>query len=369
MHHVCIGAKKTAYPGGWLRCAECVLRAAGIGCGSEAARALADEWVAAIGSAVAESSAGTYATGRRRYAGFCGKVLGLGESAAFPPGKKGDLNPYVVCLFLLQAGQRLAYKTVQGNVSALADWQRAKGRSGEDLISQHPLVRRTMAALQRGSGGPKQKAPLPVSLLRRLVAWLVQIAVLEPQRTEECSRDACWLALGFFGMLRRSELAALTLGDVMQQGPQGSVTLVVRSSKTDQQGVGAEVPLPALTRGSRIPIGRIVARYLGWRRAAGGNDGDPLFTAVGRAKGGMARDWFTKRLRGLLLALWEHESAGGQDVTVFSSHSLRRGGATAAANAGLSVEDIKEQGRWKSDAVRLYIRKSADERRKALERM
>ncbi|PNW87593.1 hypothetical protein CHLRE_02g141286v5 [Chlamydomonas reinhardtii] len=305
----CIGAKKSAYPGGWLQCTDCTLRAVGIGSsGSEAARALADEWVAATGSAVAEGSAGVYATGRRRYVGFCSKVLNLSEAAALPPGKKGDLNPHAVCLFLMQASQRLAYKTLQGNISALADWQRSKGRSGEDLISQHPLVRRTMATLQRGSGGSQQKASLPISLLRRLIAWLAQTAGLQPNRAEECSRDACWLALGFFGMLRRSELAGLALADVSQQKAEGPVTLTVRRSKTDQQGLGAQVQLAATTQGSKVPIGRIVSR-------------------------------------------------------------LRRGGATTAANAGVPLEDIQEHGRWKSDAVRLYIKKSGLEKRRTTERM
>eukprot|EP00198_Chlamydomonas_reinhardtii_P001834 XP_001691170.1 predicted protein [Chlamydomonas reinhardtii] len=206
------------------------------------------------------------------------------------------------------ASQRLAYKTLQGNISALADWQRSKGRSGEDLISQHPLVRRTMATLQRGSGGSQQKAPLPISLLRRLIAWLAQTAGLQPNRAEECSRDACWLALGFFGMLRRSELAGLALADVSQQKAEGPVTLTVRRSKTDQQGLGAQVQLAATTQGSKVPIGRIVSR-------------------------------------------------------------LRRGGATTAANAGVPLEDIQEHGRWKSDAVRLYIKKSGLEKRRTTERM
>lgn len=370
MHRSCIGAKKSAYPGGWLQCTDCTLRAVGIGSsGSEAARALADEWVAATGSAVAEGSAGVYATGRRRYVGFCSKVLNLSEAAALPPGKKGDLNPHAVCLFLMQASQRLAYKTLQGNISALADWQRSKGRSGEDLISQHPLVRRTMATLQRGSGGSQQKASLPISLLRRLIAWLAQTAGLQPNRAEECSRDACWLALGFFGMLRRSELAGLALADVSQQKAEGPVTLTVRRSKTDQQGLGAQVQLAATTQGSKVPIGRIVSRYVAWRRAAGGQDEDPLFTAVGRVRGGLARDWYTKRLRSLLLVLWESEAAGGLDANAFSSHSLRRGGATTAANAGVPLEDIQEHGRWKSDAVRLYIKKSGLEKRRTTERM
>jgi integrase len=61
--------------------------------------------------------------------------------------------------------------------------------------------------------------------------------------------------------------------------------------------------------------------------------------------------------------MWEGQ-AGAPSVAEFSAHSLRRGGATAAANAGFSLADIMEHGRWKSDAVKDYIRKSAVERRK-----
>ena len=36
-------------------------------------------------------------------------------------------------------------------------------------------------------------------------------------------------------------------------------------------------------------------------------------------------------------------------------HSLRKGGATAASLGGASEEEIKALGRWKSDAVRVYV--------------
>jgi integrase len=39
----------------------------------------------------------------------------------------------------------------------------------------------------------------------------------------------------------------------------------------------------------------------------------------------------------------------------FGSHSLRRGGATAAAKARVQMHVIKRHGRWASDAVYLYI--------------
>ena len=42
----------------------------------------------------------------------------------------------------------------------------------------------------------------------------------------------------------------------------------------------------------------------------------------------------------------------------FSSHSLRRGGATSMAASGCSLLDIKTRGQWSSDAVFTYLRQS-----------
>ena len=44
----------------------------------------------------------------------------------------------------------------------------------------------------------------------------------------------------------------------------------------------------------------------------------------------------------------------------YKSHSFRIGAATAAANKGFSVEQIKEAGRWSSDAYKTYIQSGKD---------
>ena len=45
------------------------------------------------------------------------------------------------------------------------------------------------------------------------------------------------------------------------------------------------------------------------------------------------------------------------NVSQFSTHSLRAGGATAAANAGVSDRIIQRQGRWKSSSSKnMYIK-------------
>jgi len=53
---------------------------------------------------------------------------------------------------------------------------------------------------------------------------------------------------------------------------------------------------------------------------------------------------------------------GEPDVKAFGFHSLRAGGATAAAKAGVPVHLIKQHGNWSSDAVYAYIRPDTAER-------
>src|SRR5882724_9884023 len=54
--------------------------------------------------------------------------------------------------------------------------------------------------------------------------------------------------------------------------------------------------------------------------------------------------WFISRLRKSL----DNEVSG---------HSLRSGGATALALAGVNDDSIQAMGRWSSDTFRIYIRK------------
>ena len=54
----------------------------------------------------------------------------------------------------------------------------------------------------------------------------------------------------------------------------------------------------------------------------------------------------------------------GVDPSGFGEHSGRRGGTTAAASAGASVNELMLQGRWKSqDMPRLYTDNASKVRR------
>ncbi len=72
----------------------------------------------------------------------------------------------------------------------------------------------------------------------------------------------------------------------------------------------------------------------------------------------MAKGVVTARLRELLRALQAEFPQLGLRTELFSARSLRRGGAIAMAEAGVSRELIKLHGRWRSDAVEAYLQPS-----------
>ena len=48
------------------------------------------------------------------------------------------------------------------------------------------------------------------------------------------------------------------------------------------------------------------------------------------------------------------------DISAIFTHSLRSGGATAAANAGIPDRLFKRHGRWSSDSARVgYVKDSS----------
>ena len=83
------------------------------------------------------------------------------------------------------------------------------------------------------------------------------------------------LVLAYTTMMRRGELVALQFSDLTVESD-GFGTVLIRRSKTDQEGVGAVAPIPA----------DAMRHVQAWIAAAGIHDG-PLFRAV--PKGGAAR--------------------------------------------------------------------------------
>ena len=82
------------------------------------------------------------------------------------------------------------------------------------------------------------------------------------------------------------------------------------------------------------------------------SDDSPLFCQLSKTKFGYKPRWkgvgYT-RLRELVLEAFKDIVP---DISAIGTHSLRSGGATAAANAGIPDRLFKRRGRWSSDSAK-----------------
>ena len=142
-------------------------------------------------------------------------------------------------------------------------------------------------------------------------------------------RDAAIVSVASDALLRVAEVSALDVADV----DLGEQTVLIRRSKTDQEGKGVTQYLGEPT----------VERVRAWVVNAGLTEG-PLFRGVNKA-GRLRRGRLTGHSIRNIIIRWG--KAAGVDGRV-SGHSLRVGGAQSLASAGASLVEMQLAGRWRS---------------------
>ncbi|MCC0808706.1 tyrosine-type recombinase/integrase [Methylobacterium sp. W2] len=161
-------------------------------------------------------------------------------------------------------------------------------------------------------------------------------------------RDKALLALGFAGAFRRSELASLDVADLREDAK--GLRVMVRRSKTDQEGRGIEKAIP---HGRFI---RPVALVRDWLDAAGITEG-PVFRPVSRSGRVRGAQRLTDRSIGDLVK--HYAALAGFDPALFGGHSLRAGFITTAADRGADMTRIMDvSGHRDPRTVVGYIRRA-----------
>ena len=215
--------------------------------------------------------------------------------------------------------------------------------SGREPIAQSPLVQATLAGVKRNLAKPKiKKEPVTVDML----AALVQSLGVPPSLAELRLAASCFLAFSAF--LRYDELARLRCCDISFS--EDSMSVHIHSSKTDQYRQGDTV-LVARTNSSTCPVAMMEQYYV--QASLSHSSSLLLFRGITRTKhgerlrptGGLS---YT-RMRELFVAKWKEL---GFDAKQFGLHSLRAGGASAAANGGVPDRLFKRHGRWRSEAAK-----------------
>ena len=275
-----------------------------------------------------------------------------------------------VMLFIAHAQTQYTLGTISSTLNGIADWQRGRGVPNTQFVTQNPQIKAMMSSLARAHATDaiepvltNAKAPVTIPLLRLLVSHLLHVKqTLCPISSFRAQQDTAFLLVGFFGFLRRSELAALRVRNVSlhpaDAPSQSYITVFLRKSKTDQFGKGVHIFIHG-TPNCGINVFQYIQEFLIARSVQGAGPNDFLFCSVstrGISPGTQVSSGFlTDRLRALLGEIHTHFPHLHMNPTIFACHSLRRGGVVAAFEAGADVVLLKAHGRWRSDAILVYL--------------
>jgi site-specific recombinase XerD len=249
----------------------------------------------------------------------------------------------VVTLYITHlANEGLKTGTISRALAAIGQYHRFAGkRAPNDDV----MVTETMRGIRRQHGTLQDgKAPAVASDLCKMLDTCADNLA--------GTRDRAILSLGWGGAFRRSEVAALDIRDVTLTR-EGMVVLL-RKSKTDQEGKGREVAIPRESDVTVCPILNFEAWMEGLEELNLHAPELPLFRRVDRW-GHIGPHRITDKA--IALVVKRAAEAAGLDPERFAGHSLRSGFATSAAMAGVEERHIMNQTGHKSlVVVRRYIR-------------
>lgn len=250
-------------------------------------------------------------------------------------------------------------------------------------------VRDLLRGLRRSRATPPaRRTPLLTDDIRTIVTDMRDHATTWPDRVAE-RRDTALLLLGLAGALRRSELTALEVADVVPHRADG-LYVHIRRSKTDRAASGRTVTLPYGSDPRTCPV----CAYRRWREvldlwdAAGRGAVADLLADADTGTGehccrGLAAGAATDGRRALFRPV-HHTGAIGSDalsgqsvhsmiqrrarragfspelVATLGGHSLRAGFVTQAVRGGATTQTIMTQtGHTDERMVALYSRHHA----------
>jgi site-specific recombinase XerD len=225
--------------------------------------------------------------------------------------------------------------TVRRYVASIATFHRAAGVANPCEVQ---TVKLALKRMHNTRGRAQEQAhPLNENLVRDL---------LKARGTRRRDiRNRAMLVVAYVTLCRRSELVAMQRADLSVE-PDGFGTILIRRSKTDQEGMGAVVPIPA-----------DAMRYVSqWIDAAGITDG-ALFRSVrfgGRVGGTLDPGDVSRAFKEMA----RRAGVPAEEAARISGHSTRVGSAQDMLRYKETLPAIMASGRWKSpEMVGRYVAK------------
>lgn len=232
-----------------------------------------------------------------------------------------------------------------------------KTLSAATLVRRVAAVVRVHRALDLGNPAATEAVRLAIRRIKRHRPNRPRQAhgidrALRAKLLESCAddlagkRDKALLALGFEGLCRRSEIAALDVEDLVTDR-QGDLAILIRRGKTDQTGDGRVITLSPAT----------AKTVCDWIEAAGLETG-PLIRPVYRGRP-IARHMVGHSIARLLKKIAGRAGLPPETSDAISRHSLRVGAAQTLLGDGHDVLKLMKMGGWKSaNTVFRYIERT-----------
>ncbi len=217
--------------------------------------------------------------------------------------------------------------TVRRYVASIAAAHRAMGVG---KTTQREPVRRALQRMHRRTGRRQAQAKGLTGALRERLLDAMGDGLID-------ARNRALLAVAYDTLLRRGELVALQVTDIVEERD-GAATVLVRRSKTDAEGRGATA---YLARDS-------VALVHEWLERSGVCQG-MLFRSLNRGAVGERLD--ASQVPRIFKAMAERAGLPGDVVERISGHSTRVGAAQDMVAEGIGMAAILHAGRWKTTAM------------------
>ena len=227
-----------------------------------------------------------------------------------------------------------------GQVLAAVKWQ-LKHQSQETL--NFPITQATLAGIRR-EGRDRGRGQVD-GLIWQDVERVCIYA--ETEGTLAGLRDASMIRLMSDCLLRISEVVAVNIGDLKER------TLIVRTSKTDQEGAGESLYVCEATR-------NVLKQY----RDRTGITRGAVFRHIRRGDHIQPNRLHPHSARRII----KKRAADAGVEGFISGHSLRVGSAVSLAQAGATVVDMQVAGRWKSSQMPAHYAKAELAERGAIAR-
>ncbi len=246
--------------------------------------------------------------------------------------------PETIVNYINDLADNAKANTVARRISALTENFDAAGI--QDNPCRFPIVKNALRGIKRMKGVIQHgKLPILFDDIKEMLTYL-------EGDTLQQTRDKAILLVGFYGAMRRSEIANLDIDDI--QFTRLGMLLTLRKSKTDQYDQGQLIAIPIVQDKNICAVHALKE----WIRLSGITSG-PVFR-------GFTRSHTIRKTRisdkTIALIVKHYVALMGMDPREYGAHSLRHGFATTAAQHHVEEREIMRQTRHRSQAVvRRYI--------------